>query len=127
MHSLLAWLLSTVFGEFMALPDLEDHLATHGVDPALCSQLLQNGWASQNFSVIVDSMAGFTDELWSELSETPLPLVQRSNLKLAWQQVQPEAVPPGHDSPVGASASNVGVPHEGSWAESFAPRSNLAL
>ena len=51
----------------MALPDLEDHLATHGVDPALCSQLVQNGWTSQNFSVIVDSMAGFTDELWSEL------------------------------------------------------------
>ena len=114
MRSLSVWLLSTVIGGFMALPDLEDHLETHGVDPALCSQLVQNGWTSQNFSVIVESMAGFTDELWSELSETPLPLVQRSNLKLAWQHLQPEAVPPGRDSPVGASASNVGVPHEGS-------------
>jgi hypothetical protein len=122
MHSLSAWLLSTVIGGVMALPDLEDHLATHGVDPGLSSQLIQSGWTSQNFSVIVDSLAGFTDELWSELSETPLPLVQRSNLKLAWQHLQPEAVPPGRDSPVGASASNVGVPHEGSWAESFAPK-----
>jgi len=122
MRSLSAWLLSTVIGGVMALPDLEDHLATHGVDPGVSSQLIQNGWTSQNFSVIVDSLAGFTDELWSELSETPLPLVQRSNLKSAWQHLQPEAVPPGRDSPVGASASNVGVPQEGSWAESFAPK-----
>ena len=84
MISLLAWLLSTVIGGVMALPDLEDHFATHGVDPGLSSQLIQSGWTSQNFSVIVDSLAGFTDEVWSELSETPLPLVQRSNLKLAW-------------------------------------------
>ena len=46
----------------MALPDLEDHFATHGVDPGLSSQLIQSGWTSQNFSVIVDSLAGFTDE-----------------------------------------------------------------
>ena len=59
MISLLAWLLSTVIGGVMALPDLEDHFATHGVDPGLSSQLIQSGWTSQNFSVIVDSLAGF--------------------------------------------------------------------
>jgi hypothetical protein len=38
----------------MALPDLEDHLASHGVDPALSSHMVQNGWTSQNFAMIVD-------------------------------------------------------------------------
>ena len=49
MHSLSAWLLSTVIGGVMALPDLEDHLATHGVDPGLSSQLIQNGWDISKF------------------------------------------------------------------------------
>ena len=43
----------------MALPDLEDHLAENGVDPALSSHLISGGWNSQNFSAIVDSKAGF--------------------------------------------------------------------
>ena len=69
----------------MALPDLEDHLASHGVDPALSSHLVSNGWTSQNFAMIVESKAAFTDEIWSELSDAPIPLVQRANLKVAWQ------------------------------------------
>ena len=59
----------------MALPDLEDHLASHGVDPALSSHMVQNGWTSQNFAMIVDSKEAFTEDVWSELSDAPIPLV----------------------------------------------------
>ena len=76
----------------MALPDLEDHLAENGVDPALSSHLISGGWNSQNFSAIVDSKAGFTDDIWAEISDHPIPLVQRANLKVAWQRLQPETV-----------------------------------
>ena len=65
-----------IAGVTMALPELEDHLATHGVDPALSNHMVQNGWTTQNFSVIVDSISGFTDEIWTELSESPISLVQ---------------------------------------------------
>ena len=111
-----------ITGVTMALPELEDHLATHGVDPALSNHLVQNGWTTQNFSVIVDSISGFTDEIWTELSESPISLVQRSNLKIAWQQLQPAAVLAGRELQSGAAASAAGVPQEGSWAESFAPK-----
>ena len=80
-----------------------------------------DNWTTQNFSVIVDSISGFTDEIWTELSESPISLVQRSNLKIAWQQLQPAAVLPGRELQSGAAASAAGVPQEGSWAESFAP------
>ncbi|CAL1130286.1 unnamed protein product [Cladocopium goreaui] len=76
----------------MALPDLEDHLAENGVDPALSSHLISGGWNSQNFAAVVDSKAGFTDDIWAELSDQPIPLVQRANLKVAWQRLQPETV-----------------------------------
>ena len=70
-------------GGCMALPDLEDHLAENGVDPALSSHLISGGWNSQNFAAVVDSKAGFTDDIWAELSDQPIPLVQRANLKVA--------------------------------------------
>ena len=106
----------------MALPDLEDHLASHGVDPALSSHLVSNGWTSQNFAMIVESKAAFTDEIWSELSDAPIPLVQRANLKVAWQLLQSEAVPSLRDSPRSAAAPPTGIQPDGSWAESFAPK-----
>ena len=106
----------------MALPDLEDHLASHGVDPALSSHLVSNGWTSQNFAMIVESKAAFTDEIWSELSDAPIPLVQRANLKVAWQLLQSEAVPSLRDSPGSAAAPPTGIQPDGSWAESFAPK-----
>jgi hypothetical protein len=106
----------------MALPDLEDHLASHGVDPALSSHMVQNGWTSQNFAMIVDSKAAFTDEIWSELSDAPIPLVQRANLKVAWQLLQTEAVPSLRDSQGSAAAPPTGIQPDGSWAESFAPK-----
>ena len=101
-----------ITGVTMALPELEDHLATHGVDPALSNHMVQNGWTTQNFSVIVDSISGFTDEIWTELSESPISLVQRSNLKIAWQQLQTAAVLPGRELQTGAAASAAGVPQE---------------
>ena len=109
-------------GRKMALPDLEDHLASHGVDPALSSHLVSNGWTSQNFAMIVESKAAFTDEIWSELSDAPIPLVQRANLKVAWQLLQSEAVPSLRDSPGSAAAPPTGIQPDGSWAESFAPK-----
>ena len=106
----------------MALPDLEDHLAENGVDPALSSHLISGGWNSQNFAAIVDSKAGFTDDIWAEISDHPIPLVQRANLKVAWQRLQPETVSTVRESTDGAAAPSAGVSQEGSWAESFAPK-----
>ena len=106
----------------MALADLDDHLAEHGVDPALSSHLISSGWNSQNFSAVVDSKSGFTDEIWAEFSDQPIPLVQRANLKVAWQRLQPETVSAVRELSDGAAAPSAGVPQEGSWAESFAPK-----
>ena len=106
----------------MALPDLEDHLQACGVEPNLASSLVTNGWTYQNFAVVVDSIGGFNDEVWMELSDSTIPLVQRANLKVAWQQLQPAAVPLERALEPGAAASAPAVPSEGSWSESFAPK-----
>jgi hypothetical protein len=81
--------------------------------------MIQSGWNSQNFSAIVESKSGFTDEIWAELCDQPKPLVQRANLKLAWELLQPGAVSTVRESSDGAAAPSAGVPQEGSWAESF--------
>ena len=47
----------------MALPAFEDLLSECGVDPSLSSQLVQEGWTSQNFALIVNSKSEFTDEI----------------------------------------------------------------
>ena len=106
----------------MASIDLEDHLQTCGVDPTLASSLVADGWTSQNFAVVVENISQFTDELWLEISDSPIPLVQRANLKVAWQQLQPVAVPLERGSTAGAAAPASGSQPDGSWAESFAPK-----
>lgn len=58
----------------------------------------------------------------NEFSSEPIPLVQRSNLKLAWQSLQTEAVPSVREGSSGAAASTPNQTHEGSWSESFAPK-----
>ena len=104
----------------MALPAFEDLLSECGVDPSLSSQLVQEGWTSQNFALIVNSKSEFTDEIWEQLSQTPISLVQRSNLKVAWTQLQSEASSSQRDTGLGLQQAQ--LTPEGSWSESFAPK-----
>ena len=107
-------------GDPMALPSFEDLLSECGVDPSLSSQLVQEGWTSQNFALIVNSKSEFTDEIWEQLSQTPISLVQRSNLKVAWTQLQSEASSSQRDTGLGLQQAQ--LTPEGSWSESFAPK-----
>ena len=96
----------------------EAHLAQCGVDAALANSLSVNGWTIQTFSMVVNHKDEFTDAVWNDLSTEPLTLLQKSGLKVAWQQLQmpPESSPSRPpDNPLQLSA-------EGSWTEAFAPK-----
>ena len=82
----------------MALPAFEDVLSECGVDPTLASQLVQEGWTSQNFAMVVNSKEEFNEGIWDQLCNSPISLVQRSNLKVAWQQLQPDSTSTSRDS-----------------------------
>ena len=104
----------------MALPAFEDVLSECGVDPTLASQLVQEGWTSQNFAMVVNSKEEFNEGIWDQLCNSPISLVQRSNLKVAWQQLQPDSTSTSRDSNI-AGMPTASAP-EGSWSESFAPK-----
>ena len=107
-------------GDNMALPAFEDVLSECGVDPTLASQLVQEGWTSQNFAMVVNSKEEFNEGIWDQLCNSPISLVQRSNLKVAWQQLQPDSTSTSRDSNI-AGMPTASAP-EGSWSESFAPK-----
>ena len=107
-------------GDHMASPAFEDVLSECGVDPTLASQLVQEGWTSQNFAMVVNSKEEFNEGIWDQLCNSPISLVQRSNLKVAWQQLQPDSTSTSRESNI-AGIPTASAP-EGSWSESFAPK-----
>ena len=100
---------------------LETVLSDAGVDPALATALVTDGWTSQSFREIVSTAAEFTDALFDELCPNhQWTLLQKASLKGAWRSLQgpsESAMGPGPPAP-SAMASN----SDTSWAETFPPK-----
>lgn len=102
----------------MASVQFEEHLANCGVDATLANTLAINGWSTQTFSMIVNHKDEFTDQIWEALSDEPLTLLQKSGLKVAWQQLQE----PTHSQSSSSAFPVQPCQAEGSWTEAFAPK-----
>ena len=102
---------------------LESVLSDAGVDPALASSLVSDGWTTQSFREVVAHISEFSDSLFEELcANTQLSLLQKSAIKGAWRSLQgPENNTASASSPPtqGATANP-----EASWSESFPPKLN---
>ena len=111
-------------GGAMASDNLEDVLIQSGVDSALTSSLMMEGWSCQSFRMAAADIHGFEDVLQEWSSSTPLSAFQKACLRTAFQSLQPQQ---------GPSASAVSTPTlstttpAGSWAEAFPPKLENAV
>ncbi|CAL1161087.1 unnamed protein product [Cladocopium goreaui] len=108
----------------MASDNLEDVLIQSGVDSALTSSLMMEGWSCQSFRMAAADIQGFEDVLQERSSSTPLSVFQKACLRTAFQSLQPQH---------GPSASALSTPTlstttpAGSWAEAFPPKLENAV
>ena len=121
---LLSYFLLCLRGGAMASDNLEDVLIQSGVDSALTSSLMMEGWSCQSFRMAAADIHGFEDVLQEWSSSTPLSAFQKACLRTAFQSLQPQQ---------GPSASAVSTPTlstttpAGSWAEAFPPKLENAV
>ena len=98
----------------MAEP-LETVLADAGVEPALASGIVADGWTLRTFREIAATAADLNDALFAELfpHNDTLTLLQKASIRSAWRSAQQQDLPQG-------SAT------DGSWSEAevFPPKLN---
>ena len=102
---------------------LDTILGNAGVDPALASNLVSDGWTVTSFREIAASPSDFTDQVFAELChDVSLSLLQKSCIKGAWRSLQ---APPIQEANVPAGTSSAaGTPSatDNTWSESFPPK-----
>ena len=112
----------------MASQSLEDIMSTCGVDPALASQLVQEGWTPQSFACAALDLQSF-ERLWEELlPDSELSLLQKAAVRAAFKMCQALVQTPAGaaaSSPAPASADPMQSPN--SWAESFPPKLDASI
>lgn len=99
---------------------LEETCAAVGVDPTLCSVLIQEGWTAESFGVIAHDLAGFEQALPELFPNDTLSLLQKSQIKAAFKRCQQlgDAQAPSSQEPDPSKDSH----SSSSWSESFAPK-----
>ena len=103
---------------------LDAVLSDAGVDPALASALVSDGWTTASFREIVASSSEFTDSLYEELcAGNPLTLLQKAQIRSAWRSLQTQDAEASQPGPSSGPAPVAPTP-EGSWSESFPPKLN---
>ena len=109
----------------MAEP-LETVLADAGVEPALASGIVADGWTLRTFREIAATAADFNDALFAELcphNET-LTLLQKASIRSAWRSAHQQDIPQGASADGSGPATNSGSATDGSWSEVFPPKLN---
>ena len=103
---------------------LEAVLSEAGVDPALRSSLISDGWTISSFRGIVANSLEFNDTLYEELcAGNPLTLLQKAQIRSAWRSLRTQDSEVQQSGPSSGSAPVTTSP-EGSWSESFPPKLN---
>ena len=68
---------------------LDTVLGDAGVDPALTTALISDGWTTQSYREVVSSVTDFTEAIFEELCpHNTLTLLQKASLKGAWRSLQ---------------------------------------
>ena len=109
----------------MAEP-LETVLADAGVEPALASGIMADGWTLRTFREIAATAAEFTDALFSELCphNDHLTLLQKASIRSAWRSAQQPETLQGPSTDGSGMAAPSGSVADGSWSEVFPPKLN---
>ena len=92
-----------------------------GVDPALASTIISEGWTVQSYREVVATVSDFTDAVFEELCpNTNLSLLQKASLKGAWRSLQgPQE---NHSGSAPSSATGSAAIPDNTWAETFPPK-----
>ena len=94
-----------------------------GVDPALASSIISDGWTIQSYREIVAAVSDFTDAIFEELCpNTNLSLLQKASLKGAWRSLQGATDNSSGSAP--SSSPGAAVTSDNTWAETFPPKLN---
>ena len=100
---------------------LDKVLGDAGVDPALTTALISDGWTTQSYREVVSSVTDFTEAIFEELCpHNTLTLLQKASLKGAWRSLQGLSETPA--TPGQPSSSNAAATSDNSWAETFPPK-----
>ena len=99
---------------------LDSVLGDAGVDPALASTIISEGWTVQSYREVVATVSDFTDAVFEELCpNTNLSLLQKASLKGAWRSLQgPQE---NHSGSAPSSATGSAAIPDNTWAETFRP------
>ena len=101
---------------------LEDICSEVGVEPAIGSRLVQDGWNVSNFGMIASNIDGFTASLEDLLPGQELSLLQRSSLKAVFQRCRPQDKASSVNTPGAPEGATASKEVGSSWAESFPPK-----
>eukprot|EP00435_Cladocopium_sp_Y103_P004836 s5139_g1.t1 len=96
---------------------LEALFAKSKVDPALASSLVAEGWDLDSFRVCAIDLPDLDSALKEMFPDTPLSLLQRSQLRSAWTSCQLGQEPPPPASSTQAASSETLT--SSSWHEAF--------
>ena len=109
----------------MAEP-LETVLADAGVEPALASGIMADGWTLRTFREIAATAADFTDALFAELCphNDHLTLLQKASIRSAWRSAQQPETLQGSSTDGSVQVAHSGSVADGSWSEVFPPKLN---
>ena len=109
----------------MAEP-LETVLADAGVEPALASGIMADGWTLRTFREIAATAADFTDALFAELCphNDHLTLLQKASIRSAWRIAQQPETLQGSSTDGSVQVAHSGSVADGSWSEVFPPKLN---
>lgn len=111
----------------MAEP-LETVLADAGVEPALASGIVADGWTLRTFREIAATAADLNDALFAELCphNDTLTLLQKASIRSAWRSAQQQDLPQGPSADGSVPATTSGSATDGSWSEAevFPPKLN---
>ena len=105
---------------------LETVLADAGVEPALASGIMADGWTLRTFREIAATAADFTDALFAELCphNDHLTLLQKASIRSAWRNAQQPETLQGSSTDGSVPVAHSGSVADGSWSEVFPPKLN---
>ena len=105
---------------------LETVLADAGVEPALASGIMADGWTLRTFREIAATAADFTDALFAELCphNDHLTLLQKASIRSAWRNAQQPETLQGSSTDGSVPVATSGSAADGSWSEVFPPKLN---
>ena len=103
--------------------DLESILASCGVDPAISSAIVAEGWTKDMFAMCATSLSDLDSHLHEfQPDDHEFSFREKACIRMAWKKCQEPSIAP---VPVLEAPSPNAPATAGGWTETFAPEDNL--